>query len=123
MKSKVWHRKILPWLFMFLLCPVDTDSHEDKEGVLEEIVVKGRKLNLASGGLGFHSNDARGVTISVDPVSGEPIDPVDPLVRSAGREIGFRTIWLDDWNASLATWSLEADFAWTDAKYSKAPPC
>ena len=33
-----------------------------------------------NGGLGFHSNDARGVTISVDPITGEPLDHVPPLV-------------------------------------------
>jgi hypothetical protein len=63
----------------------------------------------ASGGLGFHSNDARGATISVDPVTGESVEPVDPLVRSTGAEIGFRTIWLDNWNASFAAWYLELD--------------
>jgi len=62
-----------------------------------------------SGGFGFHSNDARGTTISVDPVTGEPVEPVDPLVRSKGGEIGFRTVWLDTWNASFATWYLELD--------------
>jgi hypothetical protein len=43
-----------------------------------------------SGGLGFHSNDARGTTITVDPATGNPAQPVDPLVRSRGAEIGAR---------------------------------
>jgi hypothetical protein len=62
-----------------------------------------------SGGFGFHSNDARGTTISVDPVTGESVLPVDALVRSNGGEIGFRTVWLDTWNASFAVWYLKLD--------------
>lgn len=60
-------------------------------------------------GHGFHSNDARGTTISVDPVSGEPLDPVDPLVKSEGAEVGLKTVWLNDWNTSLAVWYLSLD--------------
>ncbi len=115
-----------------------------------------------SAGYGFHSNDARGVTISVDPVTGEPVSPVDPLVESKGAELGFKTVWWESWNASLAlwyleldsellfvgdagtteasrpserwgiefnnfwslteVWSLEADFAWTDARFSDNAP-
>lgn len=62
-----------------------------------------------SGGEGFHSNDARGTTITVDPVTGDPVAPVDPLVESTGAEIGFRTAWRDGWNSSLALWYLELD--------------
>ena len=43
-------------------------------------------------GTGFHSNDARGTTITVDPVSGEPADRVTPLVRARGAEVGVRTV-------------------------------
>ena len=62
-----------------------------------------------SAGFGFHSNDARGTTITIDPATGEPVDPVDPLVRSFGAEVGLKTVWLDSWNASLALWYLELD--------------
>ena len=40
-------RYLLPWLLLALICPLGAIAHEDKEGVLEEVVVKGRKLNLA----------------------------------------------------------------------------
>lgn len=63
----------------------------------------------ASAGYGFHSNDARGVTITTDPVSNEPVSQVDALVQSKGAEIGFKTVWLESWNASLALWYLELD--------------
>jgi len=44
-----------------------------------------------NGGLGFHSNDARGVVEKVDPVTGAAVSPATPLVRSKGAEIGART--------------------------------
>lgn len=44
----------------------------------------------ANYGQGFHSNDARGATISVEPGSGVPVAPVDLLVRSEGAELGAR---------------------------------
>lgn len=62
-----------------------------------------------SAGRGFHSNDARGTTITVDPVSGDPLAPVDPLVKSRGAELGFKALWFDRWNTSLALWHLELD--------------
>ncbi len=62
-----------------------------------------------SAGRGFHSNDARGTTIQLDPASGEPADRVDPLVASTGAEIGLKTTWRERWNGSLALWYLELD--------------
>ena len=44
-----------------------------------------------NGGLGFHSNDARGATITRDPSTGAAADPVTPLVRAKGAEVGVRT--------------------------------
>lgn len=55
----------------------------------------------ANWGRGFHSNDARGTTISVDPVSGDPVDRVDPLVTSDGAELGLRYERGDRFNATL----------------------
>lgn len=62
-----------------------------------------------SAGYGFHSNDARGVVQTVDPVSGDAVAPVDPLVESKGAEVGFKTQWKPGWNSSLALWYLELD--------------
>ena len=62
-----------------------------------------------STGRGFHSNDARGTTIQFDPVSGDPIDRVDPLVASTGAEIGYRTFRDDKLNISASLWYLELD--------------
>jgi len=62
-----------------------------------------------NGGTGFHSNDARGVTISVDPVTGEPVDVVDPLVRTYGAETGVRTQIIPGLTSTLAFWYLQND--------------
>ena len=60
-------------------------------------------------GQSFHSNDARGATISVDPVSNEAIDPVDLLVRGEGAEFGLHFTEKDSYNLSLSLWYLELD--------------
>jgi hypothetical protein len=62
-----------------------------------------------SGGLGFHSNDARGTTITVDPATGDRAQRVDPLVRSRGAEIGLRASPIHDWRSTLALWALTLD--------------
>jgi outer membrane receptor protein involved in Fe transport len=63
----------------------------------------------ANAGLGFHSNDARGATITRDPVTGEPADRVTPLVRAKGSEFGVRTVAIPHLQSSLALWSLNLD--------------
>jgi hypothetical protein len=60
-------------------------------------------------GYGFHSNDARGATLRVDPATGEPAQPVDPLVRARGADVGFRTSVLDGLQTSVSLFSLELD--------------
>ncbi|MBW2941780.1 TonB-dependent receptor [Zhongshania aquimaris] len=62
-----------------------------------------------SAGQGFHSNDARGTTIRLDPTDGSVIDSVDPLVRSLGYEVGTRGFISDRINTSISLWTLELD--------------
>lgn len=62
-----------------------------------------------SAGEGFHSNDVRGATISVDPSSGDPAKPVDLLVKTRGGEIGARYYDADAMHLSLALWMLDID--------------
>ncbi len=62
-----------------------------------------------STGRGFHSNDARGTTIRIDPNTGDPAERVDPLVASTGAEIGYRTFRDDKLNVSASLWYLELD--------------
>jgi hypothetical protein len=63
----------------------------------------------ANAGMGFHSNDARGTTITIDPVTGLPADKVDPLVQTYGFELGTRTEALQDVVSSLALFYLHSD--------------
>lgn len=60
-------------------------------------------------GEGFHSNDARGTTIVLDPVDGSSVQPADPLVGTLGSEIGWRTFLTDKLNATLVLWQLDID--------------
>jgi len=61
-------------------------------------------------GKGFHSNDARGTTITVDPTnSSEPADPVDPLVSAWGIDLGIRTTVIEDLQLAATLWGLELD--------------
>ena len=62
-----------------------------------------------SAGQGFHSNDARGTTIRVDPSDGSSVDQVDPLVESFGYEVGLRSFWNERLNTSIAFWALDLD--------------
>lgn len=61
-------------------------------------------------GKGFHSNDARGTTIRVDPTDGvTPVERVDPLVDALGADLGVRTALLPGMQLSLSLWALELD--------------
>ncbi|MEO8257693.1 MAG: TonB-dependent receptor [Acidobacteriota bacterium] len=60
-------------------------------------------------GTGFHSNDARGAVTTVDPVSGDPVDRVTPLVRAKGAEIGLRTVRVRGLQSTVALWYLGID--------------
>jgi hypothetical protein len=62
-----------------------------------------------SGGMGFHSNDARGAVSTVDPGSGDSVDPVAALVRSRGAEVGMRTSAVAGLRSTLALWTVELD--------------
>ncbi len=60
-------------------------------------------------GRGFHSNDARGTTITVDPKSGDTVDKVSPLVRANGIEIGLRTEFIRGLQSSVSIYRLDFD--------------
>jgi hypothetical protein len=63
----------------------------------------------ANAGLGFHSNDARGTTIRVDPETGQPVERVDPLVTSRGAEVGVRVTPTDAMRSTVSLWLLDLD--------------
>ncbi len=60
-------------------------------------------------GQGFHSNDARGATITVDPRTGSPVDRVTPLVPARGEEIGVRSMRIRRLKTTAALWRLALD--------------
>ena len=62
-----------------------------------------------SGAFGFHSNDARGTVQSVDPITGEAVDAVDPLARSRGAEFGIRATPTPALRSTFAAWTVELD--------------
>lgn len=63
----------------------------------------------ANWGQSFHSNDARGATINIDPVSLTETEKVDLLVKSEGAEIGIRFFDQQNFNVSTALWWLTLD--------------
>ncbi|SHN06702.1 Outer membrane receptor proteins, mostly Fe transport [Duganella sacchari] len=79
----------------------------------------------ANVGSGFHSNDARGTVITIDPKTGLAADKVQPLVRSRGMELGARTAWLPGLQTSLSLYRLDFDSELTyvgDAGGTEAGP-
>jgi outer membrane receptor protein involved in Fe transport len=63
----------------------------------------------ANGGYGFHSNDGRGATVTVDPSTLEPLLKVKPLVRAKGAEVGVRSTALKGFQTTFAVWLLDLD--------------
>ncbi|MBL8305748.1 MAG: TonB-dependent receptor [Rubrivivax sp.] len=72
---------------------------------------------FVNAGRGFHSNDARGTTIRLDPKCLQAgglaadcgVDKVPALVSSRGFEVGARTEALPGLQSSLALWTLKSD--------------
>ncbi len=94
-------------------------DNPDNSGTVSDRIVN-PKLSLIFGpwskteyyanlGGGFHSNDARGSTLTVDPKSGDPAEKVSPLVRSKGYEAGVRTSLIAGLQSSLSLYRLDFD--------------
>ena len=62
-----------------------------------------------SAGYGFHSNDARGTTLTVDPKTGLAADKVPPLVRSKGVEVGVRAEAIPGLQSTFSVYRLDFD--------------
>jgi hypothetical protein len=98
----------------------DVDAGDPVNGGRKTDGIASPKVSLALGpwrrtelygsaGGGFHSNDGRGATIRRDPVSGEPVQPVDPLVRARGAEVGLRTLAVPRLHTTFSFWGLWID--------------
>ena len=59
-------------------------------------------------GEGFHSNDARGVTITQSPTDGSPVDSSPFLVRTRGAEIGIRSRAIAGLDSAVSVFILDS---------------
>jgi hydrogenase/urease accessory protein HupE len=62
-----------------------------------------------NGGLGYHSNDSRGVLTTIDPATSNPVARSNPLVRTYSAELGVRSTWVEGLQSTLAIWWLDTD--------------
>ena len=68
----------------------------------------------AQGGSSFHSNDGRGTTQTIDPISGEnpypntPAEKIPPLIPTKGAELGMRTLAIPHLQGTLSVWYLHS---------------
>jgi hypothetical protein len=60
-------------------------------------------------GKGFHSNDARGTTINIDPISEELVSSVNVFASGKGSEIGFRFEKDESFNIAINYFHLDLD--------------
>jgi hypothetical protein len=67
------------------------------------------------GGFSFHSNDGRGATQNVEPVSADnpypntPVEKLRGLIQTKGAEIGVRTLLVPHLQSTLSLWYLYSD--------------
>lgn len=114
-----WFKTNFGWRGNFYAADVDAVSNPVNSGS-PNAFIGSPKMSLVFGpfnkteffanlGAGFHSNDARGVTIKQ-----EPLDPTSTLksspflVPTKGAEIGFRTQAIEGLNSSLALFILDS---------------
>ena len=69
---------------------------------------KGTEL-YANWGLGYHSNSALGIVLSVDPITGEPATRSPAFARANGAEFGVRTVALKGVQTTATLWYLGFD--------------
>ena len=68
----------------------------------------------AQGGSSFHSNDGRGTTQTIEPISGDnpypnvPADKIPPLIPTKGAELGMRTLAVPHLQSTLSVWYLHS---------------
>jgi outer membrane receptor protein involved in Fe transport len=115
--SEHW-RSIVGWRQDFYR--FDVNSNLAANSGRENDSIGGPKLGLvyapqnnlefyANYGQGFHSNDARGATINVDPATGLPAQRVSPLVKAHGSEIGMRLAPAKSLQLAATLWQLKLD--------------
>jgi hypothetical protein len=69
----------------------------------------------AQGGFSFHSNDGRGTTQAIEPISADnpypntPAAKIPPLVQTKGGEIGIRSVAIPHLQSTLSLWYLHSN--------------
>jgi hypothetical protein len=69
----------------------------------------------AQGGFSFHSNDGRGTTQTIEPISADdpypntPAAKIPPLVQTKGGEVGVRSLVVPHLQSTLALWVLRSN--------------
>jgi len=69
----------------------------------------------AQGGFSFHSNDGRGATQTIEPISADNPNPNTPasripgLIQTKGGEVGVRTLVVPHLQSTLSLWYLYSD--------------
>jgi hypothetical protein len=90
------------------------NSGKDSAGILSPKVSaafgpwRGTEL-YANWGLGFHSNSGLGVTLAVDPVTGDPATKSPAFARANGAEVGVRTVAMRGLQTTATFWYLHFD--------------
>lgn len=116
-----WHDKVQTRFGLRAdLFSADVSSDLEVNSGSEDDVALSPKLSLILGpwnktelyvnfGYGLHSNDARGAVLAVDPVTGDPAQTVEPLVRARGADVGFRTTRIPGLHSTFTVFVLELD--------------
>ena len=63
---------------------------------------------FVNAGEGFHSNDARGVTITQSPLDGSPLQASPFLVKTRGAEVGLRSKLIPGLNSAVSVFLLDS---------------
>ncbi len=113
-----WLRTIAGWRGDFydtsvnsLLAPANSGRANAFIGSPKLSIVLGpfaRTEFFISAGEGFHSNDARGVTITQSPLDGSPLHPSPFLVKTRGAEAGLRSKLIPGLESAVSVFVLDS---------------
>jgi outer membrane receptor protein involved in Fe transport len=113
-----WLRSIVGWRGDFYDTSVRSVFTPANSGVANAFIGS-PKLGLVFGpfakteifvnaGQGFHSNDARGVTITESPLDGSPLQPSPFLVKTRGAEVGLRSKLIPGLTSAVSLFVLDS---------------